>query len=195
MEFKESPGIFYIFPNDAPLEFIPATDRNPSLINAAFRYFHPQKPNQSKQRHDIITIIITNPTTAIREGLGIDIKSNFNNRSSSHSFNTSISTTTPTPTSPTTLNATSMADITATTATMATTGRQHNLSTYSEDPSEILGSGKQSSNHGNGYGPSNTSTTKRKVDSTVSFRKFGSCNIIHCISCINYIILYQLTLI
>ncbi|KAF9402725.1 hypothetical protein BGX21_008986 [Mortierella sp. AD011] len=140
MEFKENPGAIWLFPEEASLEFTPANDRDSAQITASFCLPVPGKSSSNKHKseftHQPTTMIIQHVTAALREGLELAVKEPLiTYRFADHKLK-------PTP-SP---------------------SRRHNLSTYSEDPSEILGSGKQTNNN-------NASPTKRKSDVVIESLK------------------------
>ncbi|KAF9208231.1 hypothetical protein BGZ49_009451 [Haplosporangium sp. Z 27] len=133
LEFKENPGAIWLFPEEASLEFTPESDHESAQIAASFCLPVVEKSYQSGKRleftHQPTTMVIQHATTALREGLELAVKG-------------------PRVTNQVSSNKFKNA-----------ASRQHNLSTYSEDPSEILGSGKQIPNN---------SQTKRKAEAIES---------------------------
>ncbi|KAG0006585.1 hypothetical protein BGZ65_006370 [Modicella reniformis] len=138
MEFKDNPGALWLFPEEASLEFTPANDCKSAQISASFCLPVPVSASvldksesgdqdNTKPFYLTITLVIQHATTALREGLELAVKGT----------KTTVHPSSHKPKDP--------------------PSRPHTPSTYSEDPSEILGSGKQSVNN-------NSSTAKRKHD-------------------------------
>ncbi|KAF9362027.1 hypothetical protein BGX26_006544 [Mortierella sp. AD094] len=147
MEFKENPGAIWLFPEEASLEFTPANDRDSAQITASFCLPVPGKSGSNGHRseftHQPTTMIIQHATAALREGLELAVKGPL----ITYRFTGHKPKPAPSP------------------------SRQHNLSTYSEDPSEILGSGKQTANNNNNSNTNNASPTKRKSDVVIESQK------------------------
>ncbi|KAF9435083.1 hypothetical protein BGZ76_006917 [Entomortierella beljakovae] len=147
MEFKENPHVFWIFPDDSSLEFIPGDDRESAQITASFYLpLHDKTDSPPNPKYDttrpMATIVIQRPTAALREGLGLAINGSLDKTK------TTIATTTTT---------------TATNTTTTPTSRRQNLSTYSEEPSEILGSRRQSTNGNSTINTINSSKRKTEI--------------------------------
>ncbi|KAI1303887.1 hypothetical protein EDD11_005293 [Mortierella claussenii] len=136
MEFKENPGVFWLFPEEASLEFTPASDHEPGKISASF-YVPVSYQHSSTAGHEAetlphpTTMTILKATPALREGLELAVKG------------------------PRT---------TSVRATRNPSNRQHTSSTYSEDPSEILGSGKSPIVHA-------SSLAKRRMDTMLESQR------------------------
>lgn len=162
MEFKDNPGALWLFPEEASLEFTPANECKSTLISASFYLPNPTSANvvvarsdtgdhDTKPMHLSVTLRIQHATTALREGLELAVKG-------------SKTTVYPSPHKAIDLPS-----------------RPHTPSTYSDDPSEILGSGKQSVNN-NG-----SSSTKRKQDVLV-------CGSVTCAKKGSYFVISDITL-
>ncbi|KAI8605441.1 hypothetical protein EDD21DRAFT_350012 [Dissophora ornata] len=139
MEFKENPGTLWVFPEEASLEFTPASEREAAQIAASFCLPVPERPESGVQKSEPLlqatTMVILHVTTALREGLELAVKG----------IHTTSRSSTNLPRNP--------------------TSRPHTSSTYSEDPSEVLGSGKQATNNNNAL------PAKRKLDTTTESQK------------------------
>ncbi|KAF9349176.1 hypothetical protein BGX34_001981, partial [Mortierella sp. NVP85] len=149
MEFKENPGTLWLFPEEASLEFTPANECKKTQISASFRLSMSASTgvmdrSGSGDQHTqpvlhTITLVIQQATTALREGLELAVKGT----------KTTVHPSSHKPVDP--------------------PSRPHTPSTYSEDPSEILGSGKPSNNNSNHHhnhsnSTSSSSPAKRKQD-------------------------------
>ncbi|KAF9902237.1 hypothetical protein BX616_001995 [Lobosporangium transversale] len=66
MEFKENPGIQWLFPEEASLEFTPAHDTESAKISASFTL--------PVSQHQTTTLVILKATPALREGLELAVK-------------------------------------------------------------------------------------------------------------------------
>ncbi|KAG0327541.1 GATA-binding factor 2 [Dissophora globulifera] len=117
MEFKENLGVLWLFPEEASLEFTPADDHEAAQIAASFSLPIPPKSDadgrDTEPTHQATTLVILHATTALREGLELAVKGIHTTHRSSSHRPRNQSS------------------------------RAHTPSTYSEDPSEVLGSGKQ----------------------------------------------------
>ncbi|KAF9117110.1 hypothetical protein BGX27_003572 [Mortierella sp. AM989] len=136
MEFKENPGAIWLFPEEASLEFTPANDRDSAQIAASFYLPIPERSNSGGYKSESTHQAITMVIQHATTALreGLELAVK----------------------GPQVTNWLSAHKLNV-------TGRQHNISTYSENPSEILGSGKQAP-HNNSSNSSNTSPSKRKAD-------------------------------
>ncbi|KAG0053250.1 hypothetical protein BGZ83_001420 [Gryganskiella cystojenkinii] len=138
LEFKENANTQWLFPDEASLEFFPANERDSAQISASFNLpLHDQTNRQGKPRagadQDIaVDMTISHATAALWEGLELAVKG------------------------PRTINRTGVH------RSQAVGHRSRTSSTYDEDPSEILGSGKKSTTQNRDSSP-----TKRKQDAVM----------------------------
>ncbi|KAG0213730.1 hypothetical protein BGX28_003674 [Mortierella sp. GBA30] len=128
MEFKENPGTTWLFPQEASLELTPASDGESAQISASFSLPIPEKREQGGQRigasTQAINLVILQATTALWEGLQMAV-------SGTH----------------TTVHRSSINHYPHNYHPHQAAYDPHTPSTDDdEDPSEILGSGKNSSN-------------------------------------------------
>ena len=139
LEFKENSGTQWLFPEEASLEFFPANDRDSAQITASFNLpLRDQsrqgrpQPSQIGDQDIAVDMTISHATTALWEGLELAAKG------------------------PRTVHRSGAH------RSHVSGHRSRTSSTYDEDPSEILGSGKKASQNNESF------PTKRKQDGVVS---------------------------